>query len=78
MTAASPPLVSVIMIFWNAESFMDEAIRSVLAQTFTDYRVAVVNDAGDPTVVDAAVEAMIGPGRSAKEPTGMPGPLCMP
>lgn len=41
---ASAPAVSVIMIFLNAERFMDEAIRSVLAQTFEDWELILVDD----------------------------------
>ena len=32
-TSGDAPLISVVMIFWNAEIFMAEAIRSVLDQT---------------------------------------------
>jgi glycosyltransferase involved in cell wall biosynthesis len=31
-----PPLVSVVMIFWNAEKFIGESIASVLAQSSVD------------------------------------------
>lgn len=40
----SGPLVSVIMIFWNAETFLQEAIDSVLNQTLQDYELLLVDD----------------------------------
>jgi glycosyltransferase involved in cell wall biosynthesis len=36
--------VSVITIFLNAEKFIEEAIRSVLAQTYTDWELLLVDD----------------------------------
>jgi glycosyltransferase involved in cell wall biosynthesis len=38
------PLVSVIMIFLNAERFMEEAIESVRSQTLNDWELVLVND----------------------------------
>ncbi len=42
--AEAQPRVSVIMIFLNAERFIDEAIRSVLAQTVNDWELVLVDD----------------------------------
>jgi glycosyltransferase involved in cell wall biosynthesis len=36
--------VSVVIIFLNAERFLDEAIASVLAQTYTEWELVLVND----------------------------------
>src|SRR2546423_76174 len=36
--------VSVVVIFWNAEKFIDEAIESVLAQTYRDWELLLLND----------------------------------
>jgi hypothetical protein len=38
------PLVSVIIIFYNAERFIDEAIESVLAQTYQAWELLLVDD----------------------------------
>jgi glycosyltransferase involved in cell wall biosynthesis len=38
------PVVSVILPVYNAERFLREAIESVLAQTFTDFELIVIND----------------------------------
>lgn len=38
------PAVSVIMPVWNRERFIADAIRSILAQTFVDFELIVVDD----------------------------------
>lgn len=38
------PLVSVIIIFFNAEPFLDEAIRSVLRQDYPNWELLLVDD----------------------------------
>jgi glycosyltransferase involved in cell wall biosynthesis len=38
------PLVSVILIFFNAERFIDEAIESVVAQTYGAWELLLVDD----------------------------------
>ena len=38
------PLISVVMITYNHEKYIAEAIQSVLDQTFTDFEFVIVND----------------------------------
>jgi glycosyltransferase involved in cell wall biosynthesis len=38
------PLVSIVLIFLNEECFLDEAVQSVLAQTFDDWELLLVDD----------------------------------
>jgi glycosyltransferase involved in cell wall biosynthesis len=38
------PLVSVVMPVFNSEKYADDAIRSVLCQTFRDFEFIIVND----------------------------------
>jgi glycosyltransferase involved in cell wall biosynthesis len=38
------PYVSVIMPYYNAGRFIAQAIESILAQTFTDFEVLLIND----------------------------------
>jgi len=40
----NPPTVSVIVIFYNAERFIEEAVESVLAQTFGDWELLLADD----------------------------------
>jgi glycosyltransferase involved in cell wall biosynthesis len=40
----SQPLVSIVMPVYNAEKFLDEAIRSVLNQTFLDFELLICDD----------------------------------
>jgi len=45
MTATErPPLVTVVMIFLDAETFIDEAIACVLAQTHSEWEIMLVDD----------------------------------
>jgi glycosyltransferase involved in cell wall biosynthesis len=41
------PLVSVIVPFWNAGAFLEEAIASVTGQTFASWELLLVDDGGD-------------------------------
>ena len=38
------PAVSVIMPAYNCEKYIEDAIRSVMAQTFTDWELIVLDD----------------------------------
>jgi glycosyltransferase involved in cell wall biosynthesis len=41
---SNPPLVSVIIGAYNAEKYLAQAIESILAQTFTDYEIILIDD----------------------------------
>jgi SAM-dependent methyltransferase len=49
------PLVSVIMIFLNAEPFIEEAIESVLAQSYDAWELLLVDDGSSDGSTDAAL-----------------------
>ncbi len=38
------PRVSAVIIFWNAEEFLAEAVESVFAQTYPDWELLLVDD----------------------------------
>ena len=42
--AAATPTVSVLMPVYNAERYLDEAVESILAQTFRDFEFVIVDD----------------------------------
>lgn len=44
MTESMRPLVSIIMPTYNAEPYITEAVDSVLAQTYTNWELLLVND----------------------------------
>jgi glycosyltransferase involved in cell wall biosynthesis len=41
---SNQPLVSVVIIFWNTERFIREAIESVLVQTYSAWELLLVDD----------------------------------
>lgn len=51
MDQTKPPLVSVIVPAYNVAGFIGDALNSVLAQTFTDYEIIVINDGSPDTDV---------------------------
>ena len=46
------PTVSVVMPVYNVEAYVAEAIASVLAQTFTDFELLIVDDGGNDRSVE--------------------------
>jgi len=48
------PRVSVLMTAYNREALIADAIESVLAQTFTDFELIIVDDASKDRTVEIA------------------------
>lgn len=46
------PLVSILLTAWNREKYVGEAIEHVLAQTFGDFELIIVDDASTDGTVD--------------------------
>jgi glycosyltransferase involved in cell wall biosynthesis len=56
-----PPVVSVVIPTYKHARYIDETLRSVFAQTFTDFEVIVVND-GSPDDTAAVLQPWIASG----------------
>ena len=41
---APAPLISVVLPVFNAQLYVGEAVRSILAQTFVDFELIIIND----------------------------------
>ncbi len=50
------PSVAVIVRTKNRPDFLRVALQGILAQRFTDYRIVVVNDGGDPAEVEQILQ----------------------
>lgn len=46
------PLISVILPVFNGEKYIDEAVRSVLAQTFTNFELIAINDGSTDSTLE--------------------------
>ena len=51
----SDPVVSILTPAYRAEAFLEETVRSVMAQTFTAWELIIVND-GSPDGTGALAE----------------------
>ena len=49
------PLVTVITIFLNAERFIEEAIESVLAQSYAEWELLLVDDGSTDASTEIAL-----------------------
>lgn len=49
---ATPPLVSVILPAYNAERHIEEAVRSILTQSFADFELLVIDDGSTDRTVE--------------------------
>ena len=47
MSSASKPIITVVMTVYNGEPFLEEAVQSILGQTFSDFEFLIVDDASD-------------------------------
>jgi glycosyltransferase involved in cell wall biosynthesis len=56
---ARPPTVSVIMIFWNAERYLEAAIDSVFRQTLIDWELVLVDDGSSDASRAIAEQAVV-------------------
>jgi glycosyltransferase involved in cell wall biosynthesis len=50
------PLVSVIIIFFNAEDFTEEAIASIMAQTYRHWEILLIDDGSNDRSTKIALE----------------------
>ena len=46
------PLISVIMPVWNAEKFVAQAMKSILAQTLTEFEFIIIDDGSTDSTLD--------------------------
>ncbi len=46
------PSISIIMPVYNCEEFIEESIRSICEQTYTDWELIIVNDASEDSTVE--------------------------
>ena len=52
------PVVSVVIPCWNQAAYLPEAVESVIAQTYTDWEIIIVND-GSPDNTSEVAQSLI-------------------
>jgi len=62
-TSMSRPLVSIITPAYNSSAFIEETITSVLAQTFSDFEMLIVDDGSTDNTLDVVAKATKGDSR---------------
>jgi len=67
----SNPLVSVIIPAYNCQRYVEEAIHSLLAQTYTSTEIIVIDDGSTDATADA-VKHYVPPVKYAFQPNGGP------
>lgn len=50
----NPPLVSILMTAYNREKYIAEAIESVLASTYTNFELIIVDDCSADRTLEIA------------------------
>ena len=60
MTAAKPPLVSIVTPFFNTAAYLDECIQSVLAQTYQHWEYLLVNNRSNDGSLEIAEKYALG------------------
>ena len=66
------PLLSIVVPLYNKEAYIGRTLRSVLAQTFTDYEILVVNDGSTDGSLERAKEVCSERIRYFSKPNGGP------
>lgn len=49
-----PPMISIIIPCYNQAQYLDEAVSSVLSQSFTDWEIIIVNDGSQDATQEVA------------------------
>jgi glycosyltransferase involved in cell wall biosynthesis len=53
----TPPKVSVVMTFYKSEEFLENAIQSILSQTFQDFELVIVSEYGNSIRSDEMINS---------------------